>query len=117
MEQVTVVKWPMTKGFEILKADVLQDKCYVHFYINIDGLIINLISLVVQKADLNKSNKFENFFLSLLDIELLQIDTIKNFIESHGELRAFSTIEGDQLLAKFENGAVTGHPKVVDLFV
>ncbi len=73
---------------------LLKDKVYIHYFIDIDGLIVDLISLEVDKDELDENYKLQDLFNKLLSLRLLDIRVINTSLVGKAKLYGFSTLEG-----------------------
>lgn len=72
----------------------LKDKIYIHFFVDVDGLIINLISLDVDVVDLDESHKLKTVFNKLVEDSLIDLKAVKRLMVFDSKIMGFSTVEG-----------------------
>lgn len=73
---------------------VLKDKVYFHYCIDIDGLIVDLISLEVATSELKEHHDLESFFDYLIKNDYIPNNPVRLMTELESKLIGFSTVEG-----------------------
>ena len=55
----------------------IKERAHIHFYVDIDGLIISLITFEIDKDELSEHHKVEYLFEYCIQEDLIHLDSIK----------------------------------------
>lgn len=83
----------------------IKERAHIHFYVDIDGLIINLITFEINKDELSEHHKIVHLFEYCIQEDLIDLDSIKLMMNIDSRLMGFSTIEGQVQvdISKYKN--------------
>lgn len=76
---------------KILKGDI-----YIHFYFDIDGLKIDIISLSVDYNNFDTNHNLKSLFYECLNSGLIDAGLVEMASNYNLKLMGFSTVEGQK---------------------